>query len=157
MNTVPTIKLVQTIYKVAPLQKIGKDFFLIQKTLKNPKKDFLSFLMKVGKLRNKFNALYYRSVGLAHQKFLLRQQQQHCAACAHTHVVNSMDTGFGLGQDSGKFGSTKPGTIVFRLAKSKAQQARLLFQSWHRANHSQAYQRHVPVDAAASQALCNRL
>ena len=68
--TVPTIKLVGIIYKVAPLQNIGKDLFLI-KPLKNPKNDFLISLNKVGKLSNKFNALDYRSVGLAYHKFLL--------------------------------------------------------------------------------------
>ena len=65
--TVPTIKLVGIIYKVAPLQNIGKDLFLI----KPLKKDFLISLMKVGKLSNKFNALDYRSVGFAYHKFLL--------------------------------------------------------------------------------------
>ena len=45
-------KLVFLIYKVAPLQNIGKDLFLI-KTLKNLKNGFFLFLMKVSKHRNK--------------------------------------------------------------------------------------------------------
>ena len=46
---------------------------------------------------------------------------------------------------------------VFRLAKTKAPCTRQALHGRHRANHSQAHQRHVPVDAKASRALCNTL
>ena len=84
--------------------------------------------MKVGKLSNKFNALYYRSVGLAYTNFCFDFSN----TVQHAHVqplklstASSQVESLGLGPNSGKLGSTKPG---FRLAKTKAQQARLALQ-----------------------------
>ncbi len=47
-------------------------------------------------------------------------------------------------------------TLPLAQSLSSTRQARLAFQGWHYTNNSQTCRRHVPVDAAASRALCSR-
>jgi hypothetical protein len=78
----------------------------------------------------------------------------------HVHTLNSLDTDFGLGQNSGNLGSTKPRTVSFVWPKPKRNRLDWLIRAdiaQIMIDHSQANQRHVHVDAAASRALYSRL
>ena len=111
-TTVPTIKLVGIIYKVTPLRK--RPFLT-----KNPKIIFLLFLMKVGKLSNKFNAgrSAWHTTNFC---FGFSNTVQHAHVQPLTLSTTSSKVGvLGLGPNSGKLGSTKPGTVSFVWPKPK--------------------------------------
>ena len=89
--------------------------------------------MKVGKLSNKFNALYYRSVGLAYTNFCFDFSN----TVQHAHVqplkLSTASSQVEVTRVRSKFRQVgvminQTRNCVFRLAKTKAQQARLALQ-----------------------------